>query len=263
MNIEKLIEILRKENIPTFGIAPAELMDNEEIGFRPKDVLPSAKTVLCFGLQIPDSIYQLRDNKTEMIWRAQNLLYRKLDSISLLISSIVEQEGFEAVPTIGCIPLTMNSSRQIVGYINQIKMAELVGIGFIGKNGMLVNDQFGPRLMLGGIITSAEMQRMCFPINKRNKCPEECMICIDNCPVKAIERTTKKVNSMKCLSYTARINSFSKIIYGMFLLTNRKRAIRYLNTKSFDEHTFHICSECVIRCPMGKSEGRKRSDNIK
>lgn len=252
MEIDKILKVLESEGIPVFGIAPASLMENEEIGHRPSDILSNAKTIICYGIQIPNSIYQLNKNRIEMIWRAQNLLYRKLEDISLKISNIIENEGFKAIPTIGCIPLTINKKREIIGYINQIKMAVSVGMGVIGKNGMLLNQLYGPRLMLGGVITSAELKETCYPKNINKECPEKCTICIDNCPVKAIKKN--KIEIMKCLNYTARIVNFSKIKYGLLLIIKKEKAIRYLNTRAFDEHTLHICSECVSKCPYGINE---------
>ena len=34
-------------------------------------------------------------------------------------------------------------------------------------------------------------------------------------------------------------------------MRNKKRAARYMNITTFDEHTFHICSKCVSICPYG------------
>ncbi len=65
--------------------------------------------------------------------------------------------------------------------MNQIRMAEIAGIGTIGKNGLLIHSRYGARLMLGGLLTTAKLPSMCYPedeqLNKNDpmgKLPSGC-----------------------------------------------------------------------------------------
>ena len=48
-----------------------------------------------------------------------------------------------------------------------VRMAEAVGIGAIGKNGLLFHSEYGPRLMLGGVITTAALPKTAWPARGR------------------------------------------------------------------------------------------------
>lgn len=69
------------------------------------------------------------------------------------------------------------------------------GIGFIGKNNMLINKRYGSYVFLGEIITDLDLQ----PDNVvKTKCGK-CEKCLNACPTKSISKT--KCNPNICLSY--------------------------------------------------------------
>jgi epoxyqueuosine reductase QueG len=131
-------------------------------------------------------------------------------------------------------------------------MGEVTGIGVIGKNGLLLHSRFGSRLMLGGVVTTAELPGMRYPEIEESGCPPDCSICVDVCPVDAIMADRKQVKIMRCLRHTSRTPLMSKAWFGVLSLTRPKAAAWLMNRRAFDEHVFHICSECVARCPYGE-----------
>ena len=246
--IQKIAEI---ENIPVFGIGPATAMADEKPDHRPEDLLPGTKSLICFGIPVPKGVYQMPTYGLETVWRSQNILYRRLDAISMRFATLFEEYGEKAVPIYGCMPLGMNQKGIIVGYLNQIRMGEVTGIGVVGKNGLLLNSRFGSRLMLGGVLTTATLPEMRYPETDEPGCPPDCRICAAACPVDAIMPDKKQVKIMRCLSYTARTPAMSRIKFLYLRAIDPQRAARYMSLTSFDEHTFHICSKCVAMCPYG------------
>lgn len=75
-------------------------------------------------------------------------------------------------------------------------IAYLSGIGFIGKNNMLISEKYGSYIFLGEIITDLKIESS-VPIQDR--CGE-CELCIKACPTGAICKTGEN-NSNICLSY--------------------------------------------------------------
>ncbi len=73
--------------------------------------------------------------------------------------NLIEEKGEIAVPVYGCFPYNVLGKGDFWGYMSLVKMAEAVGIGKVGKNGLLFNSKYGPRLMLGGIVTTASLPR--------------------------------------------------------------------------------------------------------
>lgn len=251
MIIEEFQKIAKAENVSVYGIGKAAEMSNERSGYRPEDFMPGAQSVICFGIPVPRGVYSTTNYNLEATWRSQNLLYRRLDTLALRISTLLEENGARAMPIYGCMPLGVNEKGTVVGILNQMRMAEITGIGVIGKNGLLIHSRYGSRLMLGGLITTAPLPVMRYPDSEEPGCPSECQICSDACPVNAIMPERKQVDIMRCLRYTARTPAMSRLKFLFLRAHNRKSAARYMSITSFDEHTFHICSKCVSLCPYG------------
>lgn len=74
-------------------------------------------------------------------------------------------------------------------------IAKLCGVGFIGKNNMLITEKYGSYVFLGEIITDLHLSK---DDEKQNKCGE-CDLCLRACPTKSIKE--KESNPNVCLSY--------------------------------------------------------------
>lgn len=252
MVMDELCRIVKDENISVFGIGPASEMASEPPGHRPEDYLPGVQSLICFGIPIPQDIYHTSKFNLETAWRSQNLLYRRLDTLALRFSILLEESGVKALPIYGCMPLAVNKKGLIVGILNQMRMAEITGVGVIGKNGLVLNSTYGSRLMLGGLLTTASLPAMRFPELEEPGCPSHCSICSEACPVNAIIPEEKQVKIMRCLGHTAQTPASSRLKFVFLRAFNKLAAARYMNITCFDEHTFHICSKCVSLCPYGK-----------
>jgi epoxyqueuosine reductase QueG len=247
----RIRQTAKNEDIAVFGIGPASAMADEQPGHRPEDLLPGAHSLICFGMPVPQAVYHMPTYGLETAWRSQNLHYRRLDTLSMRFTALLEECGEGAVPIYGCMPLGMNKKGVVVGYLNQIRMGEVTGIGVIGKNGLLLNSRFGSRLMLGGVLTTAELPVSRYPETDETGCPPDCQVCAQACPVNAIMPDKKQVQIMRCLGYTARTPMMSRAKFLFLRAFNPQAAARYMSLTSFDEHTFHICSKCVALCPYG------------
>ena len=99
--IEELKRLFTQNNIPVFGIAKASSLENEPSGYRPSDMLDSAKSILCFGIPIPKGIFKSGESSAWMYWRAANLYSRNIDMVLMQIARIIEERGETAVPIFG------------------------------------------------------------------------------------------------------------------------------------------------------------------
>ena len=254
MIIDRIRRIASDEHVSVFGTGPAPEMANEPPGYRPEDFMPGVQSLVCFGIPVPQDAYHSKKYSLEIAWRSQNLMYRRLDTLALRFSSLLEESGYRALPTYGCMPLGVSQKGTVVGYLNQMRMAETAGIGVIGKNGLLIHSRYGSRLMLGGLITTASLPAIRDPEIQEPGCPPDCRICADECPVDAIMPERKQVKIMRCLGYTAWTPTMSRLKFFLLRMRNKMDAARYMSVTSFDEHTFHICSKCVSLCPYGSHQ---------
>ena len=107
-------------------------------------------------------------------------------------------------------------------------LAARAGLGFIGKNHMLINPTLGPQILLGEIIATLKLQTD-EPIT--NNC-SNCNKCIDACPTEAL-RPDGQLNANKCISY---------------LTTEHKGRIPPDLAEKIGARLFG-CDECILACP--------------
>ena len=127
-------------------------------------------------------------------------------------------------------------------------MAEKAGLGRIGKNGLLINATYGPRLILGGIVTTAELPSLSWPHKDDRGCPEGCSICREACPITAIDETDR-VDRQRCIRYSMKSPMFSYFMKSGAFGHADAALINHLT--AVDDHSMYTCVECVAACPIG------------
>ena len=126
---EEIANLFALNSIPVFGIAKAASLENEPLGYRPSDMLPSAESILCLGIPVPKGVFKCQERSEWMYWRAANVYYRNIDAVLVRACSIVEGEGEVAVPAYGCFPYDIKGKGDFWGYMSLVRMAEAAGMG--------------------------------------------------------------------------------------------------------------------------------------
>lgn len=107
-------------------------------------------------------------------------------------------------------------------------IARKSGVGFIGKNNMLITKKYGSYVFLGEIIVDLELEA---DKPQENLC-KECDICLKSCPTGAIKQNLK--DSSLCLSYIT-----------------QKKEIEDFWFEKFNGRIFG-CDTCQRVCPFNK-----------
>lgn len=114
-------------------------------------------------------------------------------------------------------------------------IAYLAGLGFIGKNNMLITKKYGSYVFLGEIITDLEIvceeERNYSEIREYKECGQ-CENCLKECPTKSINK--KRCNPNICLSYITQKKD----------ITNRE--MKLLKGNVFG------CDFCQLKCPYNE-----------
>lgn len=118
------------------------------------------------------------------------------------------------------------------GELIDVAVAQRAGLGFIGKNGLLITEEFGSYVYLGEIITN-----LTFPVDEPvpNGCGD-CTRCITGCPTEAL-LGDGRMNAKRCLSYQTQTK-------GMMPLEYRKKM----------GHVIYGCDICQMVCPYNKGK---------
>ncbi len=169
------------------GIAGTNSFDRAPRGFHPADILPGAKSVVVYGRQFAKSLFSATTNAPYTLFR--NKLIDLVDNISVQLALELEKEGFAALPVPSSEPYEYwdPERRHGRGILSLKHAAQLAGLGFIGKNTLLINRTYGNRLWLGGVITNAPLEP---DACSWGCCPENCKLCLDSCPQSALNGIT-------------------------------------------------------------------------
>ncbi|MCJ7692449.1 MAG: tRNA epoxyqueuosine(34) reductase QueG [Sedimentisphaerales bacterium] len=111
-------------------------------------------------------------------------------------------------------------------------LAQRAGLGFIGKNHILINPTLGPQLLLGELITNLQLQTDT-PLAADCKA---CNKCLDACPTKALQ-PDGTFDANKCISY---------------LTIEHKGDIPPQLAEKIADRLFG-CDTCLLACPYSDS----------
>lgn len=143
-------------------------------------------------------------------YRAANL---QLDYISFRLAKKIYEQGHRAIP----IPASKVMTRYpMIAHLNHREIAHKAGLGWRGKNNLLVNRDFGTRLRLTTILTDMELT----PDRILEFDCGSCHSCVKKCPAGAIGDTTGQFDLEKCQEQVTRFsrqNNFGQLICGLCL----------------------------------------------
>ena len=188
---------------------------------------------ISIGLVIPNSIVDYLPQRSDMNVSCEyrvhgyDVLNDRLNLMASVASSYLNQAGFRTIPIAVADRTDHENAMSIVSH----KMiAHIAGLGWIGKNCLLVTPEHGPRFRLISILTDAPLETVNNPLEQR--CGE-CNECVKICPVQAIkgknyvmgESREERIDFTKCDKY------FEKLRHS---------------------RQFAVCGMCLYACPHGK-----------
>ncbi|GAB4539040.1 MAG: epoxyqueuosine reductase [Thermodesulfovibrionia bacterium] len=131
-------------------------------------------------------------------YRMINML---LDQIALRLSLVIQSNGYNALP----IPASQIIDWQKqTAHLSHKMIAIRAGMGWIGRNNLLVHPEHGSRIRLATILTDMPLE-VDKPLDDRD-CGN-CRRCVDACPVSAIKEDYKEWDKQTCLE---KLKSYSK-----------------------------------------------------
>ena len=105
-----------------------------------------------------------------------------IDQISLKTMLAIQQMGYNAYVIPASQSLNDKNSKYR-GMVSHRMTATRSGLGWIGKSGNLITEDFGPEIRLGTVLTSMPME-VDLPI-EQSQC-DDCLICVKACPAYAL-----------------------------------------------------------------------------
>ncbi len=181
---------------------------------------------------IVDQIYRRPERSVAASYQTHcyEVINARLDQLVSRLASVLQREGFMAYPIAASKRV---DDERICGAFSHKLGAHMAGLGWIGKNCLLITPQMGPRVRWATVLTDAPIEATGGPIEER--CGD-CHACVDICPVRGFsgqpfhedEPRESRFDAGKCDRYLSRM-------------------------KEKDPETA-ICGLCLYACPYGKKE---------
>lgn len=177
---------------------------------------------ISLGIRLIDDILDQLSHHQDLVTIASyrgvyDAANQTLDKAALMVAKKIQKSGYRAYP----IPASsMLNNDNIEAVFSHKVAANLAGLGWIGKNCLLITQQYGPRLRLASVLTDAPLETGSMIPNGCGKCTR----CVDICPSKALtgaafspdEPRDVRFNALKCDKYTTdRMQVFGNVNCGL------------------------------------------------
>lgn len=212
-----------------------------ELKVNPPNLLQGFARAVSIAIQLPISVFEaISDQPTpnySSVYKTANLI---LDQLAYRTAVAFQNKGYHGLP----IPASQVLDREDwYAAISHKAVARMAGLGWQGKNLLLITPEFGSRVRLVTVLTDAPLTADT-PV--KNRCGA-CMLCRDACPAKAI----RGINTTGHYKDRNEALHFSRCV--------NKLTTEYAALPGIDAP---ICGICIKVCPFGrriKKENRRKT----
>ncbi|MEM2124822.1 MAG: 4Fe-4S double cluster binding domain-containing protein [Candidatus Methanosuratincola sp.] len=200
--------------------------------------LDGFRSAISYAVSLPGLVFEMiteSDPGRVYAW-AYKTANQLLDIIGVRVASTISSYGGESL----VVPSSMKvDTVNELGHVSHKAFALAAGMGWIGRNNLLVTPDFGPRVRLGTVLTDLDLDAG-HPME--NRCGD-CRLCILSCPSKALSHSEFKTrpatreeifDPKKC---SARLNTMKDLL-------SKKPGI--------GDFAVTVCGMCIKVCPIGK-----------
>jgi len=186
---------------------------------------------ISIAVRLSDAIInEIDDKPTHTYFHHYRAVNALIDQIALRASLLLQEWGYLSL----AIPAsqTVKTEKDAYSGVFQHKTAaSLTGMGWIGKNALLITPEYGPRVRLGTILTNMELP---MEFEKINRGCGNCKLCKEMCPAMAIRGENWSEGMDR-----------SEIV-------DAEACSRYMNEKFKHIGRGSVCGVCVRVCPAGQ-----------
>ncbi|MCJ7704167.1 MAG: epoxyqueuosine reductase, partial [Desulfobacterales bacterium] len=126
-----------------------------------------------------------------------------LDTIGLIVSSTIQEKGYRAMPIAASQIVDWKNQK---GHLSHKHLARAAGLGWIGRNNLLVNEKFGSRIRLVTLLTDLPLEAN----SLLGKDCGSCRACIKVCPAEAIKERPEDFDHLRCYE---QLKTFTKTLH--------------------------------------------------
>lgn len=223
--LEKIKDLGDIHGIDFIGVAGISKIEND-IKDISGNLISDYPRAISIGIVLQKSIVNLlkdRDtyeNGFQYKTHAYDVINNRLDNFASVVSSLIQRSGYRVMP----LPAAERiDSNRVCASISHKITARLAGFGWIGKNCLLINPNYGARVRWTSVLTDAPLEE-----NKEileGQCGN-CNWCVKACPAGAIlgrnyvehESRELRLDVKKCEAYYNKLQEDGQLkVCGMCL----------------------------------------------
>ncbi|HEK85256.1 MAG TPA: epoxyqueuosine reductase [Candidatus Aminicenantes bacterium] len=149
-----------------------------------------------YGISLGKEVFlsvldDLKDAPTLLYFHHYRQLNSFLDRAALQLASFITARGYLALPIAASQVIDWKNQK---AHLSHKKIGELAGIGWLGRNNLLVNPRLGSRFRLVTVLTN-------LPLKTDQPIPfscGDCHRCQQVCPVQAIKEKPSEFDHLSC-----------------------------------------------------------------
>ncbi len=190
-NYSRLKRLAFASGAHLFGVADIEPLKKDFIDISPH-TLKDLKYGVSLAFRLSDKIIEdIQDHPTQLYLHHYRQVNYSLDRITLKISSVIQDQGWQALPIPASQVINWETQK---GHLSHKKVAVEAGLGWRGRNNLLVTPRFGSRIRLITILTDLPL---CTDTRIKRDCGT-CYDCLKACPAKAIKEKREDFDWLAC-----------------------------------------------------------------
>lgn len=194
MNSKTIKNIAYELGADLCGIASVEKFKDAPSGFNPSDIYSKCKSVVVFAKRVPSGALYAENCIPHTY--VSEVIVQEVNRLGAQLCLTLEDLGIVSVPIPSDDPSEYweSENQYARGILSLRHVGYLAGLGVMGKNTLLVNEKYGNMIQIGAVLVDIELESD--KIADFTVCKENCTLCIDKCPQKALDGET--VNQKNC-----------------------------------------------------------------
>ncbi|MGB4704125.1 MAG: hypothetical protein WBI18_03490 [Candidatus Saccharicenans sp.] len=136
---------------------------------------------------------EIKDAPTLLYFHHYRQLNAYLDRAALELASFISRQGYLALPVAASQVTDWKNQK---AHLSHKKIGQLAGLGWIGRNNLLVNPVLGARFRLVTVLTN-------WPLRTDSPLPfscDQCRRCLTVCPAGAIKEKPEEFDLLACFA---------------------------------------------------------------
>jgi len=206
----------------------ADIVGFCDLGQSPVPTLPHLRYAMSLGVKLSDGVLKTIDDAPSFVYfqhyRTANAL---LDNVAFRLARKIEELGGESLPIAASQSLGKNNPYR--GIYPHKSAAVLSGLGFVGKSGLFLSEQYGSKIRLATVLSSIPFTAE-LPVIE-NGCGT-CNVCQKACPAGAIFGEKPTVNGQRNF--------------------DAEKCSKYMKEHFQDIGRGSVCGICIKVCPKNK-----------